>query len=293
MLDFRNQTFLSVCRHMNFTRASQELHITQPAVSQHIRFLEHLYQTSLFLREGKHIRLTPAGEILLATMTQLRNDERAMMARMRVCAGEKRTLRFGVTLTIGEYIIAGPLARFLQSYPQTDLHVHFGNTSALLEQLREGELDFALVEGYFRPDAYETMVYRTEPYIPVCAKGHAFSHPVHRLKDLLSQRLLVREMGSGTRDILEKNLALRGMRIEDFSHVTQVESTRLIVSLLVQDCGIAFLYQAAVRRELAEGTLVQIPLADFSMEHDFVFLWNRTSAFSSEYAHICHALSTL
>ena len=83
------------------------------------------------------------------------------------------------------------------------------------------------------------------------------------------------------------------MRIEDFSHVTQVESTRLIVSLLVQDCGIAFLYQAAVRRELAEGTLVQIPLADFSMEHDFVFLWNRTSAFSSEYAHICHALSTL
>ena len=91
---------------MNFTRASQELHITQPAVSQHIRFLEQLYQTSLFLREGKHIRLTPAGEILLATMTQLRNDERAMMARMRVCAGEKRTLRFGVTLTIGEYIIA-------------------------------------------------------------------------------------------------------------------------------------------------------------------------------------------
>ena len=169
-----------------------------------------------------------------------------------------------------------------------------GDTAILVHGYRScGELDFALVEGYFRPDAYETMVYRTEPYIPVCAKGHAFSHPVHRLKDLLSQRLLVREMGSGTRDILEKNLALRGMRIEDFSHVTQVESTRLIVSLLVQDCGIAFLYQAAVRRELAEGTLVQIPLADFSMEHDFVFLWNRTSAFSSEYAHICHALSTL
>lgn len=86
MLDFRNQTFLSVCRHMNFTRASQELHITQPAVSQHIRFLEQLYQTSLFLREGKHIRLTPAGEILLATMTQLRNDERGddgTHARMR------------------------------------------------------------------------------------------------------------------------------------------------------------------------------------------------------------------
>lgn len=291
MLDFRIQTFLSVCKHLNFTNAAEELHITQPAVSQHIRYLEHLYGTELFTRDGKRIELTAAGELLLATMTVLRNDEQAMIKRMQLCRSGKRRLTFGVTKTIGEYVIAAPLAQYLKSHPETDIHIQSGNTSFLLKCLHEGTLDFALVEGYFKSNTYETMVYRTEEFVPVCATNHVFSREVTELEDLLPERLIVREYGSGSRDILERNLAVNSIHVTDFAHIVEVENVHTIVSLLRQDCGISFLYEAAVRHELNKGKLRVIPLSNFHMKHDFTFLWNKGSAFAEEYRRICNELS--
>lgn len=290
MLDFRIQTFLSVCKHMNFTNAAEELHITQPAVSQHIRYLEQLYQTQLFMREGKKIELTMAGKILLSTMTVLRNDERAMIKRMQLCNNQKRRLTFGVTMTIGEYIIASPLAHYLKKYPETDIHIKSGNTSELLELLHNGDLDFALVEGYFKSDEYDTLVYQSNDFIPVCAASHTFSKEVIELEDLLTERLIVREIGSGSRDILEKNLSVHNIEMSDFASIVEVENVHTIVSLMTKDCGISFLYEAAVHNEIEQGILKPIPLRSFHMTHDFTFLWNKGSAFSEEYQQICNEL---
>ncbi len=290
MLDFRIQTFLNVCKHMNFTSAADELHITQPAVSQHIRYLEQLYNTQLFIREGKKIELTMAGKILLSTMTVLRNDERAMIKRMQQCNNVKKKLTFGVTMTIGEYVIATPVARYLKKHPETDIHIKSGNTSELLELLHNGNLDFALVEGYFKPDDYETIVYQTNNFIPVCAASHSFAKETIELKDLLQERLILREMGSGSREILVKNLSVHDIEVTDFASTIIVENMHTIVNLLVQDCGITFLYEAAVREELKQGILKPIPLPSFHMTHDFTFLWNKGSAFSEEYQKICNEL---
>ncbi len=275
---------------MNFTSAADELHITQPAVSQHIRYLEQLYQTRLFVREGKKIELTMAGKILLSTMTVLRNDERAMIKRMQLCNNQKRKLTFGVTMTIGEYVIAEPLARYLKKHPETDIHIKSGNTTELLESLRNGDLDFALVEGYFKSDEYDTIVYQKDDFIPVCAASHVFPHDHIDLKDLLKERLILREMGSGSRDILEKNLSVHDIDVTDFASIVEVENVHTIVSLLTADCGIAFLYEAAVRNELRQGILKPIPLPAFHMTHDFTFLWNKGSAFSDEYRRVCNEL---
>lgn len=290
MLDFRIQTFLSVCKHMNFTNAAEELHITQPAVSQHIRYLEQLYQTRLFVREGKKIELTMAGKILLSTMTVLRNDERAMIKRMQLCNNMKRKLTFGVTMTIGEYIIASPLAGYLKKHPETDIHIKSGNTSELLELLHDGDLDFALVEGYFKSDEYDTIVYESDDFIPVCSMNHFFPKETLELEDLLRERLIVREVGSGSRDILEKNLSVHDINVSDFASIVEVENVHTIVSLLSEDCGISFLYEAAVRNEIKQGILKPIPLPSFHMTHDFTFLWNKGSAFSEEYRRICNEL---
>lgn len=290
MLDFRIQTFLSACKHMNFTSAADELHITQPAVSQHIRYLEQLYNTQLFIREGKKIELTMAGKILLSTMTVLRNDERAMIKRMQQCNNIKKKLTFGVTMTIGEYVIATPLARYLKKHPETDIHIKSGNTSELLELLHNGDLDFALVEGYFKPDDYETIVYQANNFIPVCAASHSFAKETIELKDLLQERLILREMGSGSREILVKNLSVHDIDVTDFASTVIVENMHTIVNLLVQDCGITFLYEAAVREELKQGIVKPIPLPSFHMTHDFTFLWNKGSAFSEEYQKICNEL---
>ena len=291
MLDFRMETFLSVCRNMSFTAASEELHITQPAVSQHIRFLEKSYGCALFVRDGKRVSLTPAGQVLLRTMSSLQNDHKTLMRRMQEAGSEKKTLTFGVTLTIGEYAILPSLASYLKSHPDTNVHVRYGNTHTLMDLLHEGRIDFALVEGYVPSEDFDTFVDRVEPYIPVCAKGHIFQKPVATLRDLLGERLLIREKGSGTREILEKYLCAFNLSLSDFSHYAQVENMHSIVSLLQRDCGITFLYQAAVQSLLDQGLVEVIPISDFHMHHEFTFIWNKNSCFAPEYREICKQLS--
>ena len=167
------------------------------------------------------------------------------------------------------------LSRFIKTHPDMDFHIRYGNTQTLLTYLHEGTIDFAIVEGYFSGDHYETRVYKTEEYIAVSSVHHTFSKPVHNLRDLTSERLLIREHGSGTRAILTKTLALKNMSVKDFRHLVEIENIHTIVTLLKEDCGISFLYKSAVEQELNEGMLVQIPLSDFMIMHDFTFLWNK------------------
>ena len=290
MLDFRMKTFLTVCESMNFTHAAESLHLTQPAVSQHIKYLEEIYGAPLFLREKRGLKLTPAGEILRQALETMRNDEEHIKKRIKNSLVNQKSLTFGVTMTIGEYAVIPALAEFIKSHPETNFHIRYGNTQTLLSELREGIIDFAIVEGYSTSEHYETRNYQTEEYIAVCAARHQFQKPIRMLKDLTGERLLIREQGSGTRAILTKTLALKNMSIHDFQRIVELENIHAIVSLLCRDCGISFLYKAAVTEELKSGRLVQIPLVDFMVMHDFTFLWNKGSLFSDEYEHIFQEL---
>ncbi len=275
---------------MSFTRAAEELNLTQPAVSQHIKYLEHEFETPLFLRERKALSLSPAGTLLRSSLESMRNDENTLKKRMKESLVGKKVLTFGVTMTIGEYAILPALARLIRTHPDTDFHIRYGNTQSLLADLYEGTIDFAIVEGYFMEENYQTRVYRTEEYIAVASSRHIFANPVHCMKDLTSERLLIREPGSGTRAILSRALALKNMSVQNFSHIVEVENIHTIVSLLQQDCGISFLYKAAVQEEIDRGTLMQIPLEDLKLKHDFTFIWNKDSIFSAEYEGIFEEL---
>lgn len=271
---------------MNFTHAAKELNITQPAVSQHIHYLEEEYNTKLFLQNGKKLELTEEGKILFRKMNQMRNDEKLLKRELSSARSSKK-IAFGVTMTIGEYAISAPVSSFIKDHPDIDFVIHFGNTSELLRNLQDGTIDFALVEGYYPEGVYETLPYKTEVFIPVCSSAHAFRRKPEKLTDLFSERLLVREPGSGTRSILERSLALGNHGIDCFSHYIQVENMHTIMQFLCCDCGISFLYRAAVEKELNAGVLREIPLRDFSITHDFTFLWPKDSVFSDEIRSTC------
>lgn len=286
MLDFRIHTFLCVCRTMNFTHAAKELNITQPAVSQHIHYLEKEYDTKFFLQNGKKLQLTKEGKMLFQKMNQMNNDEELLKRQLSSTESNKK-IAFGVTMTIGEYAISAPVSSFIKDHPDMDFVIHFGNTSELLKNLQDGIIDFALVEGYYPQRLYETILYKSEKFIPVCASEHVFRKKPDNLTDLFSERLLVREPGSGTRNILERSLSLSNHGIDNFLHYIQVENMHTIVQFLCRDCGISFLYQAAVEKELNAGILQEIHLNDFSITHDFTFLWPKDSVFSDEIRSIC------
>ena len=291
MLDFRTDTFLTVCETMNFTEAAKRLHITQPAVSQHIRFLEKEYNTRLFSYCNKQLYLTPAGEILRKRLMTMKNDQLAIMNEIRNESHKMESLSIGVTMTIGEYAIVDKLAAFLNRHPDVNIHLHYGNTAQLLKLLDEGQISLAIVEGNYPKEHYGHMNYSTEDYIAVCSADHHFIQDTpSSVRNLLPERLLVRENGSGTRNILEENLLARGLKISDFIHFTEVENMHTIIGLLKKDCGISFMYKIAVIDELQNHVLKEIQLSDFKMQHDFDFIWEKGSIYTDRYISICKEL---
>ncbi|MEG0989485.1 MAG: LysR family transcriptional regulator [Gordonibacter sp.] len=294
MQDFRMATFLNVCRTLSYTRSAAALNITQPAVSQHIAFLEKSYGTKLFAYRGKKLSLTTAGELLREAAATMAHDEDTLRESIAAMTGLRRSLRIGMTLTAGEYVLAPLLPAYLAVHEDVQARIFSGDTGFLLEQLRAGEIDCALVEGVFDRSAYDWRVFGTERMVAVCAAGHPLAQGKKPLRfdDLLEQHVLVREQGSGTRAVLVNALAERNLSVDSFARVTEVESINIIKVLVEGGYGISFLYEAAVRRELVSGQLARIPLAGRAIEHELTFLSLKGSVFAGELARLFDDLTS-
>lgn len=290
MLDFRMETFLAVCQCMNFTRASEQLNITQPAVSQHIRFLEKHYNTKLFRYEGKKLRLTGAGEILRNASLTMMHDEMSMQSEMQK-SEETEEIRFGATRTVGDVLMGKILENYLKNYPEAGIHMIVENTKELLQRLDEGTIDFALVEGFFKKSEYDYQKYSDENYIGVCSPDYQFHETPETIENLFQERILLREEGSGTREVLERWLDSQNLGIRDFRQTMEVGSLQTIRELTKAGCGITFLYEAAVKEDLKAGTLQKIPLKDFHVSHEFTFIWRRGSIYADRYREIFRRFS--
>ncbi len=261
MLDFRVATFLCVCQTMNFTRAAEALSLSQPAVTQHIHALEAYYGVRLFHYEKRTLSLTREGELLRDRLSSMERDENRIREELRQGTAVHPLLSLGVTRTIGEYAALSPLLTYLRAHPDMNLHLHYGNTEELLSLLDAGTISLACA---------------------VCSAAHTFAHGTPRqVRDLLSERLLLREPGSGTRSILEKSLSALGLAVSDFPSYLEVENMHILIRLLEQDMGISFLYRIAAREGLSSGVLREIPLSDFALQHDFSFVWDAGSIYAA------------
>ena len=276
--------------------------------SQHIHFLEKHYNTKLFRYEGKKLRLTGAGEILRNASLTMMHDEISMQNQMQK-SDEEEEIRFGATRTVGDVLMGRILERYLREYPEAKICMIVENTQELLKRLDEGTIDFALVEGFFQKNEYDHQKYSDENYIAVCAPDYVFYEQNEtgssgglsdglfsgrgvNIENLFHERLLVREEGSGTREVLERCLDAQNFSIHDFDKVMEVGSLQTIKELTKAGCGITFLYETAVQDELKEGTLKRIPLKSFEISHEFNFIWRRGSIYADRYMEIFRRFSS-
>lgn len=286
MQDFRMDTFIEVCQCMNYTRAAEALNITQPAVSGHIRVLEKHYGVRLFRYEGKNLMLTKEGEMLYRAALRMRHDEKRLEEMMHAMEQGRQNWKFGATLTIGQYVLPERISQIVRTHPNLNLTMEVANTRQLLTLLDEGVLDFAFVEGYFEKQAYEYQLFSREKF--VCVTGQAYELPQQAkyMRELFDSTLITREAGSGTREILERFLQEENYSITDFNKVIEMNNMTAIKTLLEDNCGIAFVYETAVHRELERGVLKKIDLKDFTLSHEFNFIYQKNSMFAEEYGRI-------
>ena len=288
MQDFRMETFLTASRLLSYTDTANELHITQPAVSQHIRFLEEHYKAKLFRYEGKKLCLTQAGFLLRKAATTMKHDEITLLETLK--GSPRKKLVFGATRTIGDYFIPDTLIQYLANEQNTDICMLVDNTETLLHKIDSGELEFALVEGYFRTSEYDYKVFSEQKFIAVCGVDDLLNSRNSTIDSLFKSCIIVREPGSGTREILERYLNERNCSISDFQRVIEVGSIRAIKSLVSANCGITFLYEAAAAQELREVSLCKIPLLDFERSNSFTMVWRKNSIFRAQYLSLYQRL---
>jgi DNA-binding transcriptional LysR family regulator len=280
--DFRLHTFLAVCRLKNFTRAAETLNITQPAVTQHIKFLEEDLGHSLFEIRGRAITLTPAGEILRRYAETVEADARRTRDRITLTT-TRAQLRFGATRTIGEFVMPTCIANWVRDFPETDITMHVDNSDALFLALNSGDLDFLFVEGPFDRDSYASDILFPDSMIPVCAPTHPLAGKRSLFAQLLDETLILREKGSGGRLLIEQALLAKNRKCESFKGLLEIGNIGAIKKLVISGVGIAFLYERSVLRELESGALSRILVDDFKISHDYTFACLKESLYENEF----------
>ena len=272
MQDFRVETFLTVCRTMNYTRAAKALNITQPAVSQHIAHLEKAYGARLFDYRGKRLTLTEAGELVRSTLSTMDHDERLLRERVAAAvSGARIDMSVGMTLTAGEYLVAAPLADYLAKRPDIRATVRSGGTRELLALLEAGEIDCAFVEGMFDRSAYECDVYRRERLVCVCAAEHVLTCGAYCIEDLLSEICWCANRDRARARCLSMRWLHGICPLRAFGRQAWSKASTSSRSSLRAAWESRFSTRRRVARELEAGSLRVVPLEGFRVEHDISF----------------------
>ena len=246
MLDHRIETFMAVCDLMNYRKAAELLHITQPAVTQHIQFLENEYGCRFFIYENRKLVKTAEAMLLEEHIRAIR--QRESILRQKLQHQDIRELKIGATKTIGYYVITEHIHRYL-AQPDTALTLIVDNSEHLLHLLEKNELDYAIVEGYFDKKRFDSQLYRKEPFVGICRKNHPFAGREVNIDELLSETIIHREEGSGTRAILEEKLTGYNESLMGFRRHICISSFKLILDLVKSGYGVSFVYDILAKSD--------------------------------------------
>jgi DNA-binding transcriptional LysR family regulator len=283
MLDSRIETFLCLCETRSYTKTACILNITQPTVTQHIQYLENKYKSSLVSYSGRVLKITEKGKELKKMALAMKANNLKIEHFMLSEYDKDKDINFGSTLTIGEYVMPDKIAEYLSKHPKINLTMLVDNTRILLKALEEGNIDFAVIEGFFAKEKYNYQLLKKAEFIVVCNNGNPLTDSEVTLEDLLKQRLIVREKGSGTRDILETILHEKNFSIQSFQSRIEIGNFNAIKELVRKDLGITFVYREVVQKELNEGILKQIKLKDFNICREFNIVYLKEDVLLESY----------
>ena len=247
MLDYRIDTFLTLCESMNYRKTAEMLHISQPAVTQQIHYLENQYRQKLFQYENRRLVKTEAAAILEQYARAAKLQQQDLLQKLE--SSPIHTLRIGATKTIGDYYLKEDIRRYLQS-PDNALTLIVDNTEHLLRLLEENELDFSVVEGFFDKTRFDSILLRREPFVGICRKDHPFAGREVTMEELLQQTIIHREAGSGTRAILEQELRGYNESLQRFQRHICISSFNIILDLVKQGFGVSFVYNILADSDL-------------------------------------------
>ncbi|NEN25713.1 LysR family transcriptional regulator [Cryomorpha ignava] len=270
-MDHKLKIFKEVAINKSFTKAAENLFLSQPAISKTIKNLEQQYGKALFVRQGNHIDLTDDGKLFLAYTNKLLDIYSELTDAF---AGDQQKLpgqlKIGASTTIGQYVIPALVAGIQKDNPEFRFQLICGNTEDVQNQLLNGLLDFGIVEGdnHNKRLHYERFV-KDELVLVTAATRNGIPNTI-QLNDLEALTFVEREHGSGTREVIGN--ALKKRKVKPLNIIADLGSTESIKSYLRNSNHYAFLSIHSINQELAGNKLRVVEVTDFQIERWFYFV---------------------
>ena len=263
--------FYTVAERGSFSAAAQALHMTQPAITMQIQALEERFGAKLLLRSTKRLELTEAGRCLLPQArkaVELMRETDALMARY--VENLKGQLKFAASLTIGEYVLPRLLGPFLLRYPEVSVSMRVMNTSEIVEEIAHHGLAFGLVEAPTDDPAVITEPVMNDELVLFAPVSHPFAgREAVTLAEVLREPLVLREAGSGTRQVMVEELERHGVSEDQLRIVSDFGSNGAVKSAVEAGLGLSFLSIWAIKNESALGLLKPIRIEGISFRRQF------------------------
>jgi DNA-binding transcriptional LysR family regulator len=272
------KVFITVAEKKSFSETAKILHMSQPTVTSQIKALEAELNTKLLNRNTKNVELTSSGEIFFRHGKEILNITDLIQKEI---SGLSDTLEgvlvVGASLTTGEVMLPQFLGSFTQQYPKIRISIEVTNTEQIVSKIRDGILDIGLIEAPITASDLKVVPFRQDELVLIASSD--FHHPLLDEKYgmakpqlLLDAPLILREVGSGTRKVLEEGLNRIGMSLDHIQPFIELGSTEAIKSLVEQNLGVSVISRIAIDKELKLQSLKMYRFQHMSLIRQFFFV---------------------
>ena len=277
-MDLRQlETFIEVANLKSFSRAAEKLYITQPTVTNHIQNLEKELETLLINRSGKNISLTEAGTLLYKYAINIINS--CEMAKFNLAAYQGRIeghLSIHSSSVPRKYILPNIIKNFLEQYPNVSFTLADSDSKNVVKSILEGDTDFGIVGAKYPSNNLNYIELLEDKLLLITPNNHLYPKPNYSyiaLENIFKEKILLREKGSGTRDLLEKQLIKNNIDIDDLNTIAYIEDSETIKELVHLGVGISFLSERAVNDDikLEKYKVYYVDGIDLSRKFHFVY----------------------
>lgn len=266
MVDTRLISLVKIVETGSYTKAAEQLALSQPAVSQHVRQLEDFLHVKIFDHSRNKFRLTPEGEIVLKYARRMIALSNNMQQALKSEREQIRSLVIGITHTAESSAILEALASYVDTVADLNMKILTNTTDVLYSMLKNYELDFAFVEGKTGDPSLKYLMLDTDCLVLVVPPDHAMAQEsIITIEQLKKEKLILRLPNSNTRSLFAASLASQGLSIDDFNVIMEIDSIASIKDLIRQGFGVSVLAKSACLDELKKGKLAILTIESLSM----------------------------
>lgn len=264
-IDFKHlESFCRVAQRKSFSKAAEDLFLTQPTVSGHIISIERFLSLKLFDRTGKEVRLTPVGKIFLNFAQKILHSKRELFnALTEFTQGLKGELLIGASTIPGEYILPKIIKNFKIQYPQLFISLKISDTKEVLKSILDEEIEFGVTGGKLIHHEIRYERFLEDQIIAIAPSNYPVTKKKRvSLEKIIKEPWIIREEGSGTQMAIENILKRKGKSIKHFNIILEMGSTSSVKEGVKSGLGLAFISKKAVEEELNSGLMKRIEIED-------------------------------